>query len=101
MVGQHPTTNAARWTFDWDYIKAGIQIMPVLAGVLAFPELIEAYRSGYNAATAKIVDARNQTIQGVKDTFIHWKDSIRGGAIGAFIGVLPGVGWCCSRLGSL
>lgn len=92
MVGQHPTTNAARWTFDWDYIKAGIQIMPVLAGVLAFPELIEAYRSGYNATTTKIVDAKNQTIQGIKDTFIHWKDSLRGGAIGAFIGVLPGVG---------
>ena len=92
MVGQHPTTNAARWTFDWDYIKAGIQIMPVLAGVLAFPELIEAYRSGYNATTTKIVDAKNQTIQGIKDTFIHWKDSIRGGVIGAFIGVLPGVG---------
>lgn len=92
LVGTDPQTNAARFTGGWDYLGAGIQIAPVLAGFLAVPELIEAYRS--KIATVAI-DSRSiwpQIFQGFRDSWQHKWDGLKGGAIGAGIGILPGVG---------
>ena len=44
LIGEDPVTAANRWTFDIAYLGDGIQMIPVMAGVLAFPELISAYR---------------------------------------------------------
>lgn len=92
MVGQNPTTLAPRFTFGFEYLGAGIQILPVLAGVLAFPELLEAYNVGHRAVVVKAQDVKRQIWQGIKDSFIHKWDGLRGGVIGAAIGMLPGVG---------
>jgi len=43
-IGMDPQTAADRMTFGWDYLGAGVQIIPVMAGLLAFPELLSAYR---------------------------------------------------------
>lgn len=92
LVGEDPTTTAARWTGGWEYLKDGIQIMPILAGFLAFPELIEAYKH-----KAKVIELKTKTIwlqikTGMIDTWTHRWDGIKGGMIGAFIGILPGIG---------
>jgi len=92
MIGQDPTTLAPRFTFGWEYLGDGVQMLPVLAGVLAFPELLEAYSVGHRAVVVKAQDVRRQIWQGIKDSFIHWWDGLRGGIIGAAIGMLPGVG---------
>ena len=42
MIGQDPSTGYERYTFNWTYLGDGLQIAPVLAGILAFPELYEA-----------------------------------------------------------
>ena len=56
-VGMDPETAATRWItvipsfeggsltwLDWEYLGDGIQMIPVMAGVLAFPELLSAYK---------------------------------------------------------
>lgn len=92
LVGMDPVTNAARWTGGWDYLKAGIQIAPVLAGFLAIPELLEAFYSKSKTVQIQTQDIWTQIKQGLRDSWQHKLDGLRGGAIGAFIGLLPGIG---------
>lgn len=92
LLGTNPVTNAARWTGGWDYLQSGIQIAPVLAGFLAVPELLEAYRSRVETARIESNTVWKQITQGLADTWQHKWDGIRGGAIGAVIGILPGIG---------
>lgn len=92
LVGQDPATNAARFTGGWDYIRAGIQIAPVLAGFLAIPELLEAYFGKVESVKVSTQTVWRQIRQGVVDSWKYKWDGIRGGAIGAFVGILPGIG---------
>lgn len=92
LIGLDPVTNAARLTGGWDYLKSGIQIAPVLAGFLAIPELLEAYFVKKPLITLTRNDIRKQVTQGITATWKHKWDGLRGGAIGAFVGMLPGIG---------
>jgi hypothetical protein len=92
MIGQDPLSGEPRFTLGWHYLEAGVQIIPILAGVLAFPELFQLYFSKFERVALKIDDYRKQVTNGVIDSFKYWKDGLRGGAIGAFIGTLPGIG---------
>lgn len=90
-IGVDPNTNAARFTLGWIYIENGIQLIPVVAGLFAIPELIEGFKMK-PIKESLIQKNVGQVIEGIKDSFRYWRDSIRGGAIGAGIGVLPGLG---------
>ena len=90
MIGVDPNTNADRWTGGWDYLGAGIQLMPMVAGLFAIPELIEGLRT--RKSTAPVIENKKQTKQGIIAVWEHKWLAIRGGIIGAFIGVLPGLG---------
>ena len=87
-----PNTASPRWSLGWDYVEAGIQIVPVMAGVLAFPELLSAYKM--KAERIKLTKGviLTQLIQGIKDTWKYKWDGLRGGLIGAFVGLVPGIG---------
>ena len=73
----------------WDYLGVGVQMIPVMAGVLAFPELLSAYRM--KAEKIQLTDGVivSQLIQGIKDSWKYKWDGLRGGFIGAFIGLIP------------
>lgn len=92
LVGENPITTGDRFTGGWDYLKAGIQIAPVLAGFMAVPELLEAYNSKSHVIQVKTAEVWRQIKQGIVDSWKYKWDGIRGGAIGAAIGILPGVG---------
>ncbi len=70
-----------------------VQILPFVAGLFAIPELWNGWSSRNKTTTIKAEQGSWQDlIKGIKDTLRCWKDSIRGGAIGSFIGLLPGLG---------
>lgn len=91
-IGIDPVTAAERWTFDIEYLGDGVQMIPVMAGVLAFPELLSAYRMATEKIHLDNATIRSQLIQGVKDTWKYKWDGLRGGFIGGFIGLIPGIG---------
>jgi len=91
LIGQDPGTSAHRFTFGWEYLAAGIQMIPMIAGLFAVPEIIESIKNKTIKPPA-IVNYWSQLFQGFKDCFTNWRDMIRGGAIGFFTGILPGVG---------
>lgn len=91
-IGMDPSTAAARYTGGIEYLEDGIQMIPVMAGVLAFPELVSAYRMSAERIYLDNATIRSQLIQGIKDTWKYKWDGLRGGFIGAFIGLIPGIG---------
>lgn len=91
-IGMDPTTAATRWTMGWEYLGAGVQLIPVMAGLLAFPELIEAYKMKTHRVYLDKHDIKQQLIQGIKDSWHYKWDGLRGGFIGGFIGLIPGIG---------
>ena len=90
LVGTDPATNADRYTLGWDYLADGIQIMAVAAGLFALPELIVGLKRTKTADKSK--NELQQTLNGLKAVWQNKWDSLRGGFIGAFIGLLPGLG---------
>lgn len=92
LVGSDPVSNAERFTGGWFYLAAGIQIMPVMAGFLAVPELIEALFSKVETVDINKREIRRQMWQGVRDSWQMRWDGLRGGAIGGIVGLLPGIG---------
>lgn len=91
LIGLDPVTNAERFTFGWFYLADGIQFAPLMAGVLALPEIIEAIRKKTTYLFSP-VNNWQQIKQGFLDVWRHRRDSFEGGVIGAFIGVLPAMG---------
>ena len=91
-IGMDPETAATRWTMGWDYLGDGIQMIPVMAGVLAFPELLSAYRMKAEKIFLDNAVIKSQLIQGIKDSWKYKWDGLRGGFIGGFVGLIPGIG---------
>jgi len=91
LVGQNPATGIPRLTGGWDYLEAGIQIIPIIAGLFGIPEVLAGFtKKGHRPPP--IVDYWPQLFQGFRDCVIHWRDMLRGGMIGFLTGLLPGIG---------
>ena len=90
FVGTDPVTNADRYTLGWEYLGDGIQLMPLVAGLFAVPELVDGLKR--RLSTSDSTDQFGQTIQGIRAVWTSKWDALRGGFIGAFIGLLPGLG---------
>jgi TctA family transporter len=98
MVGLDPIESVPRFTLEnvlgeenalflWD----GVSLVAVTVGLFAIPEIIDL-------AVQKTSIAREGmgkiggVMEGVKDTFRHWWLVIRCSALGAYVGILPGMG---------
>lgn len=95
LIGIDPNTAIDRFTFGWDYLADGVQLITLVAGVFAVPEMIDALR--YKQSRAKYTpDGYQQTIDGIKEVWYNRWLALRGGAIGALVGALPGLGGAIS-----
>lgn len=89
MVGMDPLLAEPRYTFGWPYLLGGFQVVPVLMGAFAIPQIISGLLDG-------------TVIHGVREIgriVPSWgtiakrlPTIVRSGALGVGIGALPGVG---------
>ncbi len=97
-IGLDPVASVPRFTlesiigedaslFFWD----GISLVVVTVGLFAIPEIVDLAVQGTSIARDK-VEKIGGVMQGVKDTFHHGWLVLRCSAIGAYIGLLPGLG---------
>ena len=93
LVGTNPVTNASRLTFGWEYLESGIQLMPLIAGIFAVPQIIDGL-AGWSALVKH--DKKSYKLLGIYAVFKNLGLSLRGGFIGAVIGFLPGLGGAVS-----
>jgi putative tricarboxylic transport membrane protein len=96
MVGYDQMTGAFRYTFGSDYLWDGLSLVTFVTGLFAISELIAyATQGGSTTSSAGTLDAldwRRQAVRGVRDVLIRPTQVLRSTAIGAAIGVIPGLG---------
>jgi TctA family transporter len=103
FVTLDPQTGAQRYTYDLLFLWDGIDIITTVLGIYAIPEMIALGVAGGSMAQVGKEGATYGmagVLQGIKDVFQHWWLSIRTSVIGAFIGMIPGLGgdaasWIC------
>jgi len=92
MVGQDPLGGMARFNFGIFAIKSGIPLLPMLIGLFAIPEILEAVESGISS----FIDKKFNVKTGEKLTFKEFrrcfKTIMRSTGIGTTLGIIPGIG---------
>lgn len=89
MVGLDPILSEERYIFEWSYLLSGFQVVPVLMGAFAVPQIMEGMRAMIDLSEApKLGRIRPEMAEiGRRLPVI-----LRSGAIGTGVGALPGVG---------
>jgi TctA family transporter len=92
-IGQDPQAGVARYALGTLYLWQGLDLVPVLVGLFAIPEIIDLVVRGTSIASAAPAGKLSHgAFEGVKDTFRHFWLTIRCSLIGTFIGIMPGMG---------
>lgn len=91
-IGQDPVGAMVRFDFGFHPLQAGIDLLPLIIGLFAIPEILLAIEH----RRAKVVDARHARAEGER---LRWSEVmrcrrtiLRSTAIGGVIGMIPGVG---------
>ena len=92
-VGLDPMSGEDRYTFGQLFLWDGIDSVTAVIAIFAIPEMISL------ALRGNIAEGRNQirysmgdVMEGCLDVFRHWSLTLRTSIIGAFIGLIPGLG---------
>jgi putative tricarboxylic transport membrane protein len=91
MVGLDPQSGMPRYTLGMAKLWDGIGLVPVTVGLFAIPEIVDLWIRGTSIAE-KRVGKLGGVGQGIRDTFTHWRITVRCSLIGTFIGIIPGLG---------
>ena len=89
MVGLDPIMSEARYTFGWSYLLSGFQVVPVLMGAFAIPQILDGMREATRLAKSAPV---GRILPGFGTLRRKLPTIARSGVIGTGIGALPGVG---------
>ena len=88
-IGQEPHYNYPRFAFGSTDLAGGIGLLPALVGAFGMAEVLMAMRAPAAKAVSSAIDS---VIPRIKDVLQYWRTILRSGAIGTFIGILPGLG---------
>lgn len=88
-VGQETNHAYARFAFGNADLAGGLGLLPVLVGVFGVAEVLSAMRGPAVRAVASKIDS---VIPRMRDVFQYWRTILRSGALGTFIGAMPGLG---------
>ncbi len=93
-IGYSTQGGTARYSFEINYLLNGLEIVPVVLGLFAIPELIDLATKGLPIARVddETRPAKGQMLQGIREALQHWWLLLRASVIGIYIGFLPGVG---------
>ncbi|WP_151705265.1 tripartite tricarboxylate transporter permease [Nitrincola alkalilacustris] len=93
-VGLDPETGAMRLTFGFYELMEGVPILPLVIGTLALSEMfvqLDEYRRNRNQSAINLGDSKKDDLSW-KEFKMTVPTILRGTAIGAFVGALPGLG---------
>ena len=94
MVGFDPQTGDARYNFGTEYLYDGIDLVSLTVGLFAIGEMISVGTMKGKGLAKRIdtVGSLGDLWEGVRSCFRNWWLIVRCSAIGASIGVIPGMG---------
>jgi putative tricarboxylic transport membrane protein len=88
-IGQEPYYNFQRYAFGYTDLAGGIGLLPALVGAYGVAEVLQAMRG---PTVKAIVNKLDSIVPRIEDVLKHWRTIFRSGAIGVWIGILPGLG---------
>src|SRR5439155_984752 len=88
-VGQDPQMGIQRYTLSSLYLWNGLNLVPVLVGFFAIPEIIDLAVRGTAIAADAPMGRLSQVREGVFDALRHIWLTIRCSLIGTYIGIIP------------
>src|ERR671924_439181 len=92
-IGQERQSGSLRFDMGLMYLWEGLDLVPVLVGIFAIPELVDLAVRGTSIAGDKPAENLSRGVmEGIKDTFRHFWLVFRCSAIGVFVGIMPGAG---------
>src|SRR5919109_293217 len=92
-IGQERQSGILRFDFGLIYLWEGLELIPVLVGIFAIPEIIDvAVRGTSIAGNAPAAKLGAGVWQGIRDTFRHFWLVVRCSVVGVFVGIMPGAG---------
>ena len=92
-IGQERQSGSLRFDMGLMYLWEGLDLVPVLVGIFAIPELVDLAVRGTSIAGDKpAINLSSGVMEGIKDTFRHFWLVFRCSAIGVFVGIMPGAG---------
>ncbi len=95
-IGLDPISGIQRYTFGYLFLWDGVGLVPVTLGLFAIPEIIDLAIVATSISREK-VGKLGGVMVGIKDTFHHFWLVFRCSALGAYIGVIPGMGGAVSQ----
>jgi putative tricarboxylic transport membrane protein len=88
-IGLDPVHAYERFTFGWNDLSGGINLIPALVGAFGFAEVLMVMSE---PRARPILDAHDSVLPRLRDLLVYWRTVLRSGVIGVFVGILPGVG---------
>jgi TctA family transporter len=103
FVGLNQMTGEPRFTFGELFLWNGVDVVTAVLGLFAVPEIVALAVKGGAISSRKSVHVRYrlaEVIDGMREVFRHRWLTLRTSAIGAGIGIIPGLGgdaasWIC------
>lgn len=97
MIGLDNVTNQERFTFGLLELRDGLELVPVILGLFAVAEMFELWvkggsLTGSQSSPMSARETQTQIFRGVVEAFKHWWLIMRCSAIGAAMGLIPGLG---------
>jgi TctA family transporter len=92
MIGADPQTGTLRYTMGSFYLWDGLPIVPLVLGLFALPELADLAIKKMAITDKSKHDVRTGMKTGFMDAIKNWWLVVRGGALGAGVGAVPGLG---------
>jgi putative tricarboxylic transport membrane protein len=92
-IGQERQSGSLRFDMGLMYLWEGLDLVPVLVGIFAIPELVDLAVRGTSIAGDKpAANLSSGVMEGIKDTFRNFWLVFRCSAVGVFVGIMPGAG---------
>ena len=91
-VGYAENGALPRYTLGTTYLLDGLPLVPVVLGLFAIPELIDLAARGSSISRVPRDRVSGGLMKGIQDAFRNWWLVLRSTAIGAYVGLLPGLG---------
>nr|WP_198374705.1 tripartite tricarboxylate transporter permease [Roseomonas rubea] len=88
-IGQETNHAYARFAYGNGDLAGGLGLLPVLVGVFGVAEVLSSMRGPAVKAVSSKIDS---VIPRIGDITAYWRTIFRSGAIGTFIGAMPGLG---------
>lgn len=91
IVGMHPITGEARFTFDLPELFNGLSLVTALIGLYSLPEVVSMLKDKNEAGTADSVSCSG-IVGSMKEILRYKMLTLRASVIGIIIGIVPGAG---------